>query len=335
MIANRLTSRRAQRVGRGVAAVLVGSVLALTGLATQSGLASAAPASATAAPASTASTVTAPTPSAPAPTISEPDGTLPDQSNGSVVGQEAVVDPAVEVDAPLPTPAIDLHFGDGTGTTIVHEPDPDPGYPGYPILFRNAVAYAPGETRSLLTVLHNSGNEALRDVAITTITMRRLSNMSCSFPGDSTPTAAVVDSNGYLTATWEATTGDSPTVTWAVGGTVTCTSRLTVLPSDPPVLAIASAKATGVTSATNTSAERRYYAYTGSIQVINYAVDGPDPDTGPNHAGKVPAKPLANPNLDANTADTATIVTPAVGQGPSLPVARAVVNEQRHATRPR
>ena len=198
-------------------------------------------------------------------------------------------------------PAVTIVKGDTgakAGTSIVNDAD----------TMTDGELYAPGETRTIVLHLTNTGSEPLVDVVVTDTTLGgpHVATLECRFPGDASATAGVWSATKGWTVTWAATaTGGpgAPSTTWATGTSFDCTSTLT-LEADGGVHADR-ATVTGkgaVTGAPVTDTDD-YNAFTAGIQVIKY--DGADPDPvvkDADGAWVTPAKPLVDADQDADDA---------------------------------
>ncbi len=230
--------------------------------------------------------------------------TVPFGANGS---GDVTMDPGttVAVDLENPTvvsPTVTIHKGDGSGTTIDNEADTMP----------DATYYAPGETKTIVFRVTNTGPEALRNVTLgdNTLSGGVVDNLVWTFPDGSTTTAT--KSGNDWSATWPATFGAGPTL-WAVGDVITGSATLTVGASDAPHVDRARVDAIGATSGLPVTASNDYNAYTAQIQIIHYDGNRPDPvvkDSSGNWI--IPTNPLIDVAQDAN--DTSHAVKYPAGQ---------------------
>jgi hypothetical protein len=205
-----------------------------------------------------------------------------------VIGANTTV--AVGLENPTTvTPDVDIEKGDGAGGVIVHDADTMP----------DGEHYEPGETRTIVFRVTNTGTEDLREVLLTddTLSGADVEDISWSFPDGSTADAALV--GGDWVARWEGTFA-SGTSFWAPGDVIVGTATLTIDAADDAHVDNARVDAVGRYSGTAVEDEDAYNAFTGDIQIIKY--DGRIAGPAVQNAGDwvVPAKPLANPFQDAN-----------------------------------
>lgn len=187
-------------------------------------------------------------------------------------------------------PDVEIRKGDGSGTTIVNEAD----------TMGDGEAYQPGETRTIVFRVTNTGDEPLIDVVLTdeTIAGGTVQGLEWTLP-DGTPLAATqdVDTGGW-TASWAGV--------WQPGEVITGAATLTLGSAAEPHVDRASVTATGIASGAPVDDENDYNAFTGSIQVIKYDGHKPDPEVGNAVDGWIiPGKPLADLDQDANDRDHA------------------------------
>ncbi len=202
-----------------------------------------------------------------------------------------------EIDAgffPDVEPEVDIEKGDGSGTTIDHDADTMPV----------GESYTPGEQRTIVFRVTNTGTEELREIVLTdeTLSGGDVEQLVWSFPDGTTATAA--DVAGVLTARWEATF-DPGTEGWDPGAVIIGTAVLSVDAADEPHVDGATVDAVGRLSGIAVSDEDDYNAFTGAIQVIKYDADSADPVVSSGGTWVTPAKPLVDPAQDANTRETA------------------------------
>jgi hypothetical protein len=192
-------------------------------------------------------------------------------------------------------PQVDIHKGDGSGITIVHEAD----------TMGDAEYYAPSETRTIVFRVTNTGIEDLRDVELTdeNFAGSQVSSLVWTFP-DAT-TEAATRSGDTWSATWPSTFGAGTSV-WEPGDVITGTATLTVVSSDAPHVDRASVNAVGATSGLPVTASNNYNAYSALVQIIHYDGNRADPPV-KNAAGEweAPPNPLPDVSQDANDMDTA------------------------------
>lgn len=187
-------------------------------------------------------------------------------------------------------PFVNIEKGDGTGTTIVNDAD----------TMADGQAYAPGETRDIVFVSKNTGDEPLRNVTLTedALSGAEVSSLEWTFPDGTTATAK--DVNGVLTATWDATFSPN-TTTWLPDAKITGRATLTINAGQAPHVDQAKVTAVGAQSSIPVDDDDPYNAFTGAIQVIKYDGDRPDPVVNDGKNWVIPTKPLVNPAQDANT----------------------------------
>lgn len=196
-----------------------------------------------------------------------------------------------------PQPLVDIEKGDGTGTTITHDAD----------TMADGESYQPGETRTIVFTVTNTGTEQLREVTLTDegFSGGDVESLEWTFPDGSTATAT--DVGGVLTAEWDATF-DPGTAVWEIGDVITGTATLTVGLNDAPHVDRATVSAVGVFSDETVTDEDAYNAFTGDIQVIKYDGERPDPEVQDAEGDWViPSKPLDDASQDANTTDEAVV----------------------------
>ncbi|PJJ73225.1 SdrD B-like protein [Diaminobutyricimonas aerilata] len=202
---------------------------------------------------------------------------------------------AIELDNPTTVaPAVDIEKGDGTGTSIVNDAD----------TMSDGEVYEPGETRTIMFRVVNTGADELRNVTFTdsTVSGGTVENLVFTLPDGSTLPATQVD--GGWEAPWAATFAPG-TTTWKTGEVVTGTATLTVALDGEPHVDTAAVTAVGAASGTPVSDEDDYNAFTGDIQVIKYDGEKADPAVRDGDEWVIPAKPLTDAAQDANTADEA------------------------------
>lgn len=185
--------------------------------------------------------------------------------------------------------------------------------------FDDAVVFEPGETRTVVIRLTNTGPEPLKNVVLTddALSGADLEQLQWWLPGETAPRAATRDAGtGRWTLTWDETS-DAATPgfserTWAVGEQIIGEATLTVAASDDaPHRDTAGFTADGAISDNPVVGTDPYDAFTGDIQVIKY--DG-DADTTPQWRDATtgdwvrPDKAgfgAAAPGSDADTTDDA------------------------------
>jgi len=223
------------------------------------------------------------------------DGTPAANGATLVIGEDTTV--AVTVLNPTDvTPTVTILKGDGTGTTIDHEAD----------TVTDGQVYQPGETRTIVIRVQNTGPEPLRNVELTddTISGAAITALTWTFP-DSSTTAGVFDATtGTWSANWGATF-DPGTTEWAVGAWIYGSATLTVNAADDPHQDSATVNAVGAYSGKSVTDDNPYNAFTGAIQVIKYDGEKADPIVQVDGAWVTPTKPLPDTAQDANTTETA------------------------------
>ncbi len=192
----------------------------------------------------------------------------------------------------------------------------------------DALAYQPGESRTVAFDVTNTGTTQLRDVVVTdtTITGGTVTAMSCVFPGHSAPTAGA-PAAGVWTVTWAQTQGASPEETWAPTVVFTCTATLTLAGDAAPHADTAAVTATDVDTGAEVSDSDGYHAFTGDIQLVKY--DGRGDFVPAQDGDGIPQKPLVDGSeRDANNGGTAVtyVVTPSGTTTGPHPVDWAVTN---------
>ncbi len=228
-------------------------------------------------------------------------GSNPDPATGRytfTVGGPGENDHSIDAGFMLEPPAVDIEKGDGTGTTIAHDAD----------TMADGETYQPGETRTIVFTVTNTGGEDLREVTLTdeAFSGADVQSLEWTFPDGSTATA--IDENGVLTAQWDATF-DPGTAMWAPDAVITGTATLTVGLNDAPHVDRATVNAVGDLSGEPVSDEDAYNAFSGGIQVIKYDGERPDPAVQDGDGDWViPGKPLTDASQDANTTDEAVVL---------------------------
>ncbi|MGK3953999.1 SdrD B-like domain-containing protein [Microbacterium sp. I2] len=190
-------------------------------------------------------------------------------------------------------PIVDIQKGDGTadgdGAEIVHEAD----------TLADGEAYQPGETRTVVIEVTNTGDEPLVDVVLTdaTISGGTVQGMEWTLPDGTALDAALDGATGVWTASW-------PGV-WQPEETITGLATLTLGASSAPHVDRAAVTARGQASGIPVGDQNDYNAFTGDIQVIKYDGLGPDPVVTDDNGWVVPEKPLKDAAQDANDIDHA------------------------------
>ena len=228
-----------------------------------------------------------------------------DDSGNPVIARDDSGDPVtVTDDDPFTArtgvgPFVDIEKGDGTGTVITNDAD----------TMVEAEYYAPGETRTIVFRVQNTGDEDLRDVTLTdeNLSGGQVESLRWTFPDGSTANAELV--GGVYTAEWDATfTGES---TWAPEAWIYGTAELTVEAAAAPHVDRAAVTAVGAGSGIPVSDEDDYNAVTAAIQVIKYDGQMADPvvkDALGNWV--IPSKDDVDPDQDADSSETAVQVAP-------------------------
>ena len=196
-------------------------------------------------------------------------------------------------------PFVDIEKGDGTGTTITNDAD----------TMVDAEYYAPGETRTIVFRVQNTGDENLREVTLTdeNLSGATVQSLQWSFPDGTDATAVLV--GGVLSADWDATfTGST---TWAPNAWITGTAELTVNAADAPHVDSATVTARGADSGIPVTDVDNYNAVTGAVQVIKYDGDIRDPAVKDATGNWItPSKDDMSAAQDADTVGTAVEVVP-------------------------
>ncbi len=221
------------------------------------------------------------------------------------------------------TPTATIEKFDGTvgpdGTVTVEGQDAD--------TFDDGATYAPGDTKTIVIRLVNTGPEPLKNVVLTdtTVSGAAITGLRWWLPGETAARAAAWDADAdQWRYAWAETSDDDgsgstghPETTWAVGAEIIGEATLTIEATDAaPHRDVAAFTADGAYSGNPVAADDPYSAYTGAIQVIKY--DGTDPDAAPvwqSDTGSwiVPDKPAfaaGSAAVDANTVDDAVEYAP-------------------------
>ena len=198
-----------------------------------------------------------------------------------------------------PHPAVDIEKGDngGSGTAIANDAD----------TMADGETYAPGESRTVIFTVTNTGDEPLREVTLTddSLSGADVQSLTWTLPGGSTIVAT--DEAGVLTARWDDTFSPG-TATWLPGEIITGTATLTLGASGAPHVDRAGVTASGAFSAEPVEDSDAYNAFTGDIQVIKYDGEKPDPEvTDGGGDWIIPGKPLDDAAQDANTVDESVV----------------------------
>jgi hypothetical protein len=227
-------------------------------------------------------------------------GSNPDPTTGRytfTVGGPGENDHSIDAGFIFERPSVDIEKGDGTGTTIAHDAD----------TMADGESYQPGETRTIVFTVTNTGDEDLREVTLTDETFSGADVQSLEWTLPDGSTVVATDDNGVLTARWDDTFGTG-TAVWEPDEVITGTATLTVGLNDEPHVDRAAVSAVGARSQEPVSDADAYNAFTGDIQVIKYDGERPDPAVQDGNGDWiVPAKPLADAAQDANTQDEAVI----------------------------
>uniref|UniRef100_UPI00286B5B2D hypothetical protein n=1 Tax=Salinibacterium sp. TaxID=1915057 RepID=UPI00286B5B2D len=197
-------------------------------------------------------------------------------------------------------PRIGIQLGDGAGGTIIHDAD----------TMAAGEVYQPGETRTVVFTVVNTGTEALDSVVIDDAVLsgaELTGPLVWTFPDGTTATATRV--GGKLVVQWP--NSFDGTSTWAPGAVITGTAKLTINAEDAPHVNVTTVSARGATSLVPVTASDPYNAFTGAIQVIEYDGERPDPAV-KDSAGNwiIPSKPSVQSGQDADNAATAVVYTP-------------------------
>ncbi|MFV0318783.1 MAG: SdrD B-like domain-containing protein [Microbacterium sp.] len=195
------------------------------------------------------------------------------------------------------TPKVTIEKGDSAdGQSITHDAD----------TASESQNYEPGETRTIVLEVTNTGDEDLREVVLVDDTLAgdAIVSLVWTMP-DGTKTEAVKNADGKFEARWEATFGKGD-ARWAPGAVITGVASLTIDPEQLPHLNSVLVRARGAGSGILVTDEDPYYAVTSGIQVIKYDGELPDPKVkGSDGAWVAPGKPLVDSAQDANTTDKA------------------------------
>ena len=196
-------------------------------------------------------------------------------------------------------PRVDIEKGDGTGTTITNDAD----------TMEEAEAYNPGEERTVVLTVTNTGDEDLERVTLTdeTLSGAAITAITWTFPDGTTATAT--DVAGILTAEWANTFDD--TSVWEPGDVITGTATIVVRSDDQPHVDRAAVEAYGVGSSIRVDDDDDYNAVTGAVQVIKYDGETPDPIV-KNDSGDwvIPSKAELAAGVDADDDANAVVVKP-------------------------
>ena len=224
-----------------------------------------------------------------------------DGDGNPIVARDSAGDPLVlDDDDPFNArtgvgPFVDIEKGDGSGTTIVNDAD----------TMADGVVYKDGETRDIVFVTENTGDEPLKNVVLTedALSGAEVTSLEWTFPDGTT--AVAQDINGVLTTVWNASFSPDgtapPTTTWLPGAKITGRATLTITAGQAPHIDNAKVTAAGALSNIPVDDEDPYNAFTGAIQVIKYDGDRPDPVVTDGTNPIIPAKPLVGATQDANT----------------------------------
>lgn len=213
-------------------------------------------------------------------------------------GQPVPSDLVVTDDDPFnaQTVSVTIVKGDGANGQIVNDAD---------TTATGAVYASEGETRQVLSIATNPSKAPLHNVTITDVTTAGTPPlaMSCTFPDGSSADGTWDQASMTWTVPWAATFAPG-TATWDPAGTIGCTSTLTLDGLAEPHQDVATVDALTPAGHPVTSSNP-YNAFSGSIQVIKYDGNRPDPSVGVPGAWVVPGKPLTDPSQDANDPDHA------------------------------
>ena len=230
------------------------------------------------------------------------------QANGStfVIGDDTTV--AIVVENPTSTePGVEIHKGDGDADagTIVHEAD----------TVDDGEVYAVGETRDIVIRVTNTGPEPLRQVTLTDTLAAgaAIENLEFAFPDGTTVSAEFDATTGTWTAEWAATF-DPGTAEWAPGDVIVGTATLTIGAGDGPHQDTVRVEAVSTITDTPVDDENDYTAFSAGIQVIKYDGEKSDPVVRDGEEWIVPAKPLVDPDQDANDTEHAVQYLAGVAQ---------------------
>ena len=192
--------------------------------------------------------------------------------------------------------------------------------------FAVGAVYTPGEQRTVVVRLTNTGPEPLKNVVLTDVGVSgaAITSLRWWLPGERAPRAATWDD---ATQTWSYTWAETvdldgagrqtgyPQQTWAVGDVVVGEATLTVTADAEPHRNEAAFRADGAISGNPVSGDDPYTAFTGGIQVIKH--DGNAGASAPAHTDPggwvIPDKNAYGvdaPEADADTAADAVVYTP-------------------------
>jgi hypothetical protein len=163
-------------------------------------------------------------------------------------------------------PRVDIEKGDGSGTSIVHDAD----------TAAEAEVYTPGETRTVVFTVTNTGDEPLREVQLTdtSIAGGEITSLTWTLPnGQKLP--AEKTAVGW-SAQWAETFGTGA-ATWKPKEVITGTAELTVSLADAAHEDRATVRAVGAASGIAVTDSDDYHAVTAALQVIKYAASDGDP----------------------------------------------------------
>lgn len=184
-------------------------------------------------------------------------------------------------------PIVDIRKGDGTDGVIVNDADS----------LAEGEAYQPGETRTIVFEVTNTGDEALVDIVLTdaTISGGTVKGLEWTLPDGTKLPAAFDESTGLWTASWPGQ--------WQPSEMITGSATLTLGAAAEPHVDRASVSAKGKASGIPVSDQNDYNAFTGDIQVIKYDGNLPDPAVSDDAGWITPVKPMLDPAQDANDID--------------------------------
>lgn len=194
-------------------------------------------------------------------------------------------------------PFVDIEKGDGSATTIANDAD----------TMGDAQQFAPGESRTIVFRVTNTGDEDLVKVVLTDAALSGASVQSLAWTLPDGTTLAAQQHDGSWVARWDATfTGGA---VWKPGQLITGAATLAVGTTAPHVDR-ATVDAEGAASGIPVTDDDAYNAFTSGIQVIKYDGNKADPAVkDASGAWITPAKPLIDAVQDADTRGAAASYT--------------------------
>ena len=184
------------------------------------------------------------------------------------------------------TPTVDIEKGDGTGETIDHDAD----------TVDDSETYAPGETRTIVFAVTNTGDEPLRNVVLTDDTLDGADVKALTWTMPDGSTVDAVEVNGVLTARWQSTFAPGTTL-WAPEAVITGTATLTAGAGGSIHLDRATVTAVGAYSAIPVDDEDDYNAHvptTPAVEVPPTTSPTPTPAAVPSTPAQATPTDLAS-----------------------------------------